>query len=154
MPDVPHPTHDNGGFGDLFPRLHKKEMLTMKRIAVMTVCLLGLAALMTGCGGDNSPTAVDVSDLQKDGAFWLSLDAPLRRELAGICHDQQVKEGPDEVESVAILQGLDTDDYVASINRQYEDEESGADVEEACEEAKQELLAEQFGQLVPHLPGN
>jgi hypothetical protein len=123
------------------------------RGAFVAVLLAALAALALGCGGSDSPASVSAADLQEDGAFWLSLDAPLRRELAGICHDQQVKEGPDEAESIAIIQGLDTDDYVASIDRQYEDEESAASIEETCEEAKQELLAEQFNQLVPHLQG-
>ncbi len=119
-------------------------------LAAITALVIGAA----GCGGgDNGPTTVSTADLHQDGAFWLSLEPSLRRELATICHDRQVKEGP--TEGAEIMQGLDVDDYVALITREYEEQgdASASDIEEACEEAKQELLAEQFNQLVPHLRG-
>lgn len=125
--------------------------------ATLVACT-ALAIIVAGCGsggGSDSPTSVSEADLHKDAEFWLSLDDPQRRELASICHDQQVKTATGGAEGIQIIQELDVDDYVALINKEYEEQGSADanDIEAACDEAKQELLGEQFRQLVPHLRG-
>lgn len=122
-----------------------------KRRTFAAVLLTMLAALAIGCSSDDSPTSVSAADLQEGREFWLSLDPSLRRELAGICHDRQVKEGPSDAGGIAVMQGLDVDDYAVLIDRRYEDDTASASIEDACEAAKQDLLAEQIDQLIPHL---
>ena len=119
-------------------------------LAVSAVLVLTLVA--AGCGSSGGPTTVNTADLHQDGAFWLSLNPALRRELAGICKDKQVKEASDPELVIALLH-TDVDNYVALVTREYEEqgEASASDIEEACEEAKVELAREELDQIMPAL---
>ena len=116
--------------------------------AVLGVVLVA-ALIGGGCGGGDGPSSVSADDLQEEGGFWLGLEDDLKRELATICHDKQVKEAPDPG-VVTFLQGLDVDSYVAHIDKQFESDE-GATIESACEAAKVSLASESFQQIAPHL---
>jgi hypothetical protein len=118
--------------------------------------LMAMLVVVAGCGGGGSssssaPKSVSAADLEQDAAFWLELEAPQRRELASICHDDAAKEA--SAETVLIVQELDVDDYVALMNQMYEHqgEDSASNIQEACEEAEQDLLRENFEELVPAL---
>jgi hypothetical protein len=121
-----------------------------------TVVVIAVVLAAAGCGGGSGDTGGDVtsisaSDLHQGATFWLSLEAPLRRELAGICRDKAIKEAPSE--AVLTLQKLDLDDYVALMDREYEGqgEDNASDIQEACKEAQDDLLRENLEQLLPHL---
>jgi hypothetical protein len=126
------------------------------RVIGLTTIVLVLVGAIAGCGGGGSssssaPESVSAGDLKQDAAFWLELEPPQRRELASICHDDAAKEA--SAETVLIVQELDVDDYVALMDNMYEHqgEDSASDIQEACEEAEQDLLRENFEELVPAL---
>lgn len=129
--------------------MNRRRTSAVTTLAVTAALVLAIVA--AGCGSGGGPSTVNTADLHQDGAFWLSLDAPLRRELAGICLDKQIKTAPADL--VLSLQKTDVDDYVALVTREYEEQgdASASDIEEACEEAKVEVAREELDQIMPAL---
>jgi hypothetical protein len=91
-------------------------------LVLALVALLGVVAL-GGCGGGSdgaeTPTAVTADDLEKDGAFWLSLTPDLKDDLVEAGKERLAEERPD---GAAQIRRYATADLVAEIEKQYANE--------------------------------
>ena len=132
-------------------------MRDAQRVAA-TIAVFALAALFVGgCGDDagedtEARESVSAVDLQEDGDFWLSLGDELQRELAAICHSEEVQNAA-APEAVQVIQDFDDDDYVAFITDYYVEQGGTGPIDGACAEATKELAAQNLSELQPHLPG-
>jgi hypothetical protein len=108
-----------------------------------------VAFIVTGCGGASKPTSVTTADLNRNGAFWLSLTGDLRQTLVEDCQERLAHERP---EGASEIHATPPNRLIQQMNLQYENAAKQADsIYRTCVRSNDQLAYEKFKGLAPKL---
>lgn len=124
--------------------------IPLRLFAGGTLAPLAVAAfIVAGCGGASKPTSVTTADLNRNGAFWLSLTGDLRQTLVEDCQERLAQERP---EGASGIRATPPNRLIQQMNLQYENAAKRANsIYRTCVRANDQLAYEKFKGLVPKL---
>jgi hypothetical protein len=110
--------------------------------------LVGIA--LSGCGSSGAkPTTVELADLSRAGAFWLSLTGDLRQTLVEDCQERLAQERP---AGASEIRATPPQRLIQQIDLQYENPaKRPTSIYQTCVGANDQLAAEKLRSLVPAL---
>lgn len=111
-----------------------------------------MGIVLVGCGsGSSKPTSVSPADLNRTGAFWLSLTGDLRQTLVEACQAQLGHERPAGASEIS---ATPPNRLVQQIDLQYENAaKRTSTIYSTCVGANDQLATEKLRSLAPALEG-